>query len=67
MTAYLVGGGLGAIAVVLLAFWLIGTGRKLERGKSAENAAEIKDAQLEAATQPRDPTAVIDRLRKGGF
>lgn len=28
---------------------------------------EVKDAQLKAATEPHDPVAIADRLRKHGF
>lgn len=65
MTLYIVAG----LAVLLLAalWYAVRQGRKLERGAAAQAEAEIKDDQLEAATQPRDPTAVIDRLHKAGF
>lgn len=60
MTAWLVIAGLVA-ALVLLAW---ATGRQGARRDEAENNADIKDKQLEAANQrPRTKRELADRLR----
>ena len=59
---------LAGIARFLTNKQLINAGRAAERADRAEEALEIKDAQLEAAANaPRGRDDIVDRLRRGGL
>ena len=57
------------VALLLSAWWLHRGGRRAERADAVEEAADVKDQQLDiAANAPRSGKEVAARIReKGGF